>query len=242
MLRLPNIFLSASTLSSLTIAERELPSSLMVNVLNFKSLKLLSLSRVPIHEDVIESLTTSCPLLEEIYLGYCYGFTTFCVYRHNILQKVEIFYDDESVDTLWFQKLRRFLDKSNRFKVLKLFVKHGIKSPPYELEHVKLVVRNIQLSSRSPPPILDAVLWCCRPRSTLSLTIYSDKCHVVQNTYETLLQQENKSRTNIRFVLSNFGKCEQHFNDLKLVLKALSLDERISRIAFIKEEVVHEAG
>nr|GFC59807.1 hypothetical protein [Tanacetum cinerariifolium] len=76
--------------------------------------------------------------------------------------------DDESVDTLWFQKLRRFLDMINGFKVLKLFVKQGsidveelkgIKSPPYELEHVKLVVRSIQLSSRSPPPILDAVLW-----------------------------------------------------------------------------------
>ncbi|GJW44615.1 hypothetical protein Tco_0073414, partial [Tanacetum coccineum] len=93
--------------------------------------------------------------------------------------------DDESVDTLWFQKLR-FLDK----KVLKLILEpgsidveelKGIKSPPYELEHVKLVVRSIQLSSRSPPPILDAVLWCCRPQSlTLNLSIYADKCHAVE--------------------------------------------------------------
>ncbi|GJX64024.1 zinc finger, CCHC-type containing protein [Tanacetum coccineum] len=242
----------------LTIAECEPPSSLMVNVLKFKSLKLLSLSRVPTHEGVIESLTTSFPLLEEIYLGYCYGFTTFygaplksfndflsnfpmienlslgltspCnnmklsihslrtfeLHSKRDLEEIDIntpnllffryygkldpsihtpfllmklsqpkgcmrlYADDESVDTLWFQKLRRFFDKSNIFKVLKLFVK--------------------------------------------------------QNTYETLLQQENKSRTNIRFVLSNFGKGEQHFNDLKLVLKALSLDERISRITFIKEE------
>ncbi|GJT80848.1 F-box domain containing protein [Tanacetum coccineum] len=90
MLRLPNILLSVSELSSLTISECELPSSLMVDVLKFKSLKLLSLTRVPIYEGVIEYLTTSCPLLEEIYLKYSYGFTTFCVYRHLSLQKIQI--------------------------------------------------------------------------------------------------------------------------------------------------------
>nr|GEX32824.1 hypothetical protein [Tanacetum cinerariifolium] len=325
MLHLPNILLSVSELSSLTISECELLSSLMVDVLKFKSLKLLSLSRVPIYEGVIEYLTTSFPLLEEIYLKHCYGFTTFCVDRHLTLQKVQIlckstlerihieapnlryfhltnkkdkapsinmascnklttfcyegaplksftnflsnfpfmenlslgltspcnhvklsnhslrrfelcsngdleeidintpnlllfeFYgkfnrnsylpfrrknssqlnrcmiwhsiNRSVVDTLWFQKLRRFLDRSNMFKVLKLVLKQGsinieelkgIKSLPYELEHVELDV-HLTPKSLISPPILDALLWCCRPRSlTLDLSPYTDNCHVVQ--------------------------------------------------------------
>nr|GEW72327.1 F-box domain, leucine-rich repeat domain, L domain-like protein [Tanacetum cinerariifolium] len=112
--------------------------------------------------------------------------------------------DDESVDTLCFQKLKKFLDKNNIFKVIKLILEpgsidveelKGIKLPPYVLEHVEL-----------------------------------------EYTHDTLLQQENKRRTNIRFVLSYFGKGEQHFRDLNSVLKALSLDQRRCGITFINEE------
>ena len=59
----------------------------------------------------------------------------------------------------------------------------GIKSPPYVLEHVELTLRPTHLSLFTPP-ILDAVLWCCRPQSlTLNLSKYDDKCHVIQVTF-----------------------------------------------------------
>ncbi|PWA40667.1 F-box domain, Leucine-rich repeat domain, L domain-like protein [Artemisia annua] len=91
MFRLPNTLLSASSLTSLTLHTCELPSSLMVGVVKFKSLKLLSLTELPVDEGVIEYLTKSCPILEEIFLKSCYGFKTFCVKRHHNLQKVEIY-------------------------------------------------------------------------------------------------------------------------------------------------------
>ncbi|GJV10698.1 F-box domain containing protein [Tanacetum coccineum] len=60
MLRLPNTLLSASLLTSLTLNTCELPSSLMVGVVKFKSLKLLSLANILIDEGVIEYLAKSC--------------------------------------------------------------------------------------------------------------------------------------------------------------------------------------
>nr|GEW81844.1 F-box domain, leucine-rich repeat domain, L domain-like protein [Tanacetum cinerariifolium] len=92
MCRLPNTLSSASSLTPLTLHEYELPSSLTVGAVKFKSLKLLSLTNLPIKEGMIEYLTKSCPMLEEIYLKYCYGFKTFCVKRHHNLLKVEIYY------------------------------------------------------------------------------------------------------------------------------------------------------
>ncbi|PWA83583.1 F-box domain, Leucine-rich repeat domain, L domain-like protein [Artemisia annua] len=91
MFRLSNTLLSASSLTSLTLYKCELPSSLIGGVVKFKSLKLLSLAKLPIEEGVIEYLTKSSPVLEEIFLKCCYGFKTFCVKRHHNLQKVEIY-------------------------------------------------------------------------------------------------------------------------------------------------------
>ena len=91
MFRLPDTLLSATLLTSLTLIKCELPLSLMDDDVKFKSLRLLSLTKLPIDEGVIEYLTKGCPLLEEIYLGFCYGFTAFRVYRHHNLQKVTIY-------------------------------------------------------------------------------------------------------------------------------------------------------
>ncbi|GJY07867.1 F-box domain containing protein [Tanacetum coccineum] len=77
---LPNILSSMSTLTSLKISDCViLPSSLMVGVVNFKSLKVLGLTRVPLNLHVIKRLSASCPLLEELVVECCYGLTEFCV-------------------------------------------------------------------------------------------------------------------------------------------------------------------
>ncbi|PWA51653.1 HXXXD-type acyl-transferase family protein [Artemisia annua] len=173
MFRLPNTLLSASSLTSLTLQKCELPSSLMIGVVKFKSLRLLSLTFLLIEEDV-----------EELRL---------------------------------------------------------MQSPAYELEHVDLVetyyTTNIRESSVYVA-LVDAVLWCCRPRSlTLVLYHYTEIGDVVEYTYEKLLQQEDEGQTNIKFVLIYFDKDdEQHFSDLNSLLKALSLDQLSCKITFIKEE------
>ncbi|GKB33613.1 hypothetical protein Tco_0873014 [Tanacetum coccineum] len=73
----------------------------------------------------------------------------------------------EYFDILWFQKLRRFLDKNGIFKVLKLVIYQEvidveklkmIQSPPRELEHVELIIpvgiRGVAVYAT----VLDAVL------------------------------------------------------------------------------------
>ncbi|GJX70311.1 F-box domain containing protein [Tanacetum coccineum] len=89
-------------------------------------------------------------------------------------------YPDEAADTIWFQKFKRFLDKKNGFKELKLqvHIRTGFidveelkvnQSPPLKLEHVELDMTIVQelvvyLS------VMDAIFWCCCPRSlTLNL-------------------------------------------------------------------------
>ncbi|GKB87258.1 F-box domain containing protein [Tanacetum coccineum] len=310
LLRLPNTLLSASSLTSLTLHKCELPSSLMDDDVKFKSLRLLSLSHIPIDEGVIEYLTKGCPILEEIYLRYCSGFKTFCVKRHQNLLKVDIYchsrflleridvdapnliyfllqsnnYKDESpsilyrkhssmskgymncvardsFDILWYRKLRKFLEKNSIFKVLKLDINLKlrdveelklIQSPPCELEHVELINSFNESGLLVPVAVVDAVLWCCRPRSlTLELYHYMDTGHIVKYTYNKLLRQENEDQTNIKFVLFTSSEDTQHFSDLKSMLKRLSFDHtkskrnfdgRKSKITFIKEEVVQEAG
>ncbi|PWA72077.1 F-box domain, Leucine-rich repeat domain, L domain-like protein [Artemisia annua] len=147
--RLPNILLSASSLTSMKIYRCELPSSLMVDDVKFKSLKMLELERVPLHDEVIKRLTTSCPLLEKIIINDCEGVKNFCVYGLQNLQEVEIEFGDAQLEiididapNLWhlwdsipskarmeyggivdrysFQYLRQFLDKNIGFKELKL--------------------------------------------------------------------------------------------------------------------------
>ncbi|GJT09379.1 RNA-directed DNA polymerase, eukaryota [Tanacetum coccineum] len=210
---LPNRLSSASALTSLTICRCVLPSSLMVGVFKFNCLKLLELESALLHDEVIMYLTTNCLLLEEIKLKYCYGFKRFCVSRHLNLQKVEIEYvealdrieiDAPNLSFLYLidyveRGLRRFLDRKNGFKVLKMHVSatiedvkelKAIQSLPYELEHVELEMFNIQ---------------------ELSVYLAVLEAHA----YEKLLQQEN-GQTNIEIVLSpSFKAKERDINSLR---------------------------
>ncbi|GKF49686.1 hypothetical protein Tco_0142937, partial [Tanacetum coccineum] len=109
-------------------------------------------------------------------------------------------YLSDDVGTLWFQNLRRFLDKKNGFKVLKLHVRKAsidvkqiklIQSRPYELEHVELQTKTIKKLSVYVD-VMDALLWCCRTRS-LTLTLdfcsmdFEERSHLVKFAYEKLL-------------------------------------------------------
>ncbi|KAJ0550301.1 putative leucine-rich repeat domain superfamily, F-box-like domain superfamily [Helianthus annuus] len=91
--RLPNILLSVSVLESLTICDCDLPSSLMLDAINFKSLIQLKLIMVPLNDEVITYLATSCPLLQVLDIDGCSGFKRVCVYGHQNLQKLRIIYD-----------------------------------------------------------------------------------------------------------------------------------------------------
>lgn len=90
--RVSNKLLSASSLTSLTLRDCELPSSLMVDAIKLKSLKHLRLEKVPVDEEMIEFLTTSCPLLEKFIVEFCRGLKAFCVYGLQNLQTVEFCY------------------------------------------------------------------------------------------------------------------------------------------------------
>nr|XP_043610672.1 uncharacterized protein LOC122582358 isoform X2 [Erigeron canadensis] len=79
-------------------------------------------------------------------------------------------YPDFHCDTDWFQQFRRFLDKSIIFKVLKLNISMNFKDveglklldwPPFELEHIELKMLGISDYLR----VVEANLWCCRPKS-----------------------------------------------------------------------------
>ncbi|GJR63670.1 F-box domain containing protein [Tanacetum coccineum] len=242
MFCVPNMVLSASSLTSLALHNCELPSSLMVGVVKFKSLRLLSLSHLPIDEGVIEYLTKGCPILEEIYLRYCYGFKTFCVKRHRNLQKVEIYCDRRFL----LERIDVEAPNLSSFEVIDVEKLKVIQSPPRELEHVELInavgINKVSVYAT----VLDAVLWCCRPRSlTLEVGQFADTSDIVKYTYEKLLQQEDEGQTNINFVMLLSSQDKQHFSDLNSLLKALSLEqEKIKQyfgneeifITFIKEE------
>ncbi|KAF5765312.1 putative F-box domain, leucine-rich repeat domain superfamily, F-box-like domain superfamily [Helianthus annuus] len=87
---LPNTLLSVSLLRSLTVRDCALPSSFMLDALKFESLIYLELANVHIDDEVIKYITTSCPVLQEFKISYCYGFKRFCVYGHQNLQNVVI--------------------------------------------------------------------------------------------------------------------------------------------------------
>ncbi|PWA39808.1 F-box domain, Leucine-rich repeat domain, L domain-like protein [Artemisia annua] len=93
--RLPKILLSASSLTSLKICRCKLPLSLIVDVVKFKSLKMLKLEHVPLSEKMIKHLMTGCPLLEKLTIKHCYGFKRFCVYGLQSLQQVRICFVSE---------------------------------------------------------------------------------------------------------------------------------------------------
>ncbi|PWA73683.1 F-box domain, Leucine-rich repeat domain, L domain-like protein [Artemisia annua] len=162
---------------------------------------------------------------------------------------------EDSIDTLWFPKLRRFLDKKIRFKELKLCISafsghidvellKVIQSPPYELDQIDLEWDSIKDLSVHVV-VVDAILWCCRPQSlTLGLnfpsTDFEDWIHIVKFTYEKLLQQEDQGRTNIQIVISSSSKSKEHFNNLNALLTSLPHYRQGERVTFIKEEGVFE--
>nr|GEX50834.1 hypothetical protein [Tanacetum cinerariifolium] len=389
MYRLPNILLSASSLTCLKIYKCELPLSLMVDVVQFKSLKLLELACVPLNEEIIKRLTMSCPLLEILVVDNCYGFKRFSVYGHQNLQKVWIYFKAELeridieapnmyylflsdlrnrgapslnlasckkltilayvgypsltsndltsflsnfpiletfvldlpdkynnknmrlsshsletlvlnsefeleeidintpklllfsyqgrtshitfssgrklslsgarmecdptgvVNALWFQKLRRFLDKNIRFIRLKLRISalwdlideveelKVIKSAPYELTHVVLepsIIEEVPVYLA----VVEAILWCFRPQHlTLNFpcTNFEGWSHIVTFTYEKLLQQEDEGITNIQIVLwSSSSKDKKCFSDLHSFLTALPSDLQGKIITFIMKK------
>ncbi|PWA41227.1 F-box domain, Leucine-rich repeat domain, L domain-like protein [Artemisia annua] len=160
-------------------------------------------------------------------------------------------YPRDEVDSLWFQKLRQLLDTKTGFEVLKLQIRVDfsgveelkmIQSPPNELEHIELKLMNIYKLS-DYETVLDAVLWCCCPRSLslkslFHIIYYSEEWNqVVKYTYEKLLQQEDDGQINIRMVLCS-SKAEKHFSDLNSLLTALPCVEQEHVITFIKEEEV----
>ncbi|XP_035831589.1 F-box/FBD/LRR-repeat protein At1g78750 isoform X2 [Helianthus annuus] len=91
--RLPNILLSVSALSALTINGCDLPSSFMLHAVMFKCLGLLCLINVSIDDEVISYLTTSCPFLRVFQVEACHGLKRFCVYGHQHLRSVSIQYN-----------------------------------------------------------------------------------------------------------------------------------------------------
>lgn len=86
--RLPNILVSASSLTSLTLRSCKLPLSLMIDDVKFKSLKLLHFDDISIDEEVINFFTASSPLLEEFIVKYCRGFKKFCVMVFKIFKNL----------------------------------------------------------------------------------------------------------------------------------------------------------
>ncbi|GKE78722.1 F-box domain containing protein [Tanacetum coccineum] len=60
-----------SSLTSLTMSQHVLPSSLMVDDANLNSLKVLRLNEVTLDALVIKNLTSSCPLLEKLIVENC---------------------------------------------------------------------------------------------------------------------------------------------------------------------------
>ncbi|MFS7955223.1 putative leucine-rich repeat domain superfamily [Helianthus anomalus] len=83
--RLPNMLLSVSVLESLTIRGCNLPSSLTVDAVKFKSLIQLKLVNIPLNDEVITYLVASCPLLQVLDIDNCSGFKRVCVYGHQNL-------------------------------------------------------------------------------------------------------------------------------------------------------------
>ncbi|GJU35101.1 hypothetical protein Tco_1183455 [Tanacetum coccineum] len=175
----------------------------------FKFLKLLDLDYILLNEEMIECLTISFPLLEEMHLYRCYV---------EPKERIE-YYTQNGLDTLCIMKLRRFLNKKNEFKVFKLVLSgqkpidveqlKAIKSPPYELERVELELEFV-------------------PRTSFKV--------VGAYTYLKLLEQEDERQTNTYLVMSSSSIAEKRFIDLFELLKELPRDRLDQTITFIKEE------
>ncbi|KAI7734286.1 hypothetical protein M8C21_012189, partial [Ambrosia artemisiifolia] len=151
-------------------------------------------------------------------------------------------------DEYWPVKLRRFLDKKNGFKVLNLYISamysqgftdleklKTIEMPPYELNHVELQLHTLEESS-AHVAFVNAVLWCCRPRSlTLRSSVpFEEQIDVVKFACKKLLEQEDQGHTNIQIVSPSSPEAHKHL----LELNALSMASVYGgeTISFIKEE------
>ncbi|PWA96658.1 F-box domain, Leucine-rich repeat domain, L domain-like protein [Artemisia annua] len=236
----------------------EIPLHANINNLNLSN---HSLRKIRLHSQCdLEDIDLNTPSL--LLFGYYDRYSSVNIAplsrKHSSMSKgcMKCFTRD-SVEILWFQKLRKFLEKNSIFKVLKLDIYSTlidvedlklIQSSPYKLEHVELKHESWRYKSPAYVALVDAMLWCCCPRSlTLVLYHFIDTSHVVKYTYEKLLQQEDEGQTNIKFVLISSSKDEQHFSDLNSLLQRLyiSLDQvkgkqfsdgSKSKITFIKEE------
>ncbi|XP_076919867.1 F-box/LRR-repeat protein At4g14103-like [Bidens hawaiensis] len=157
-------------------------------------------------------------------------------------------YPDGCIDALWFQKLRLFLAKKSGLKVLNLYIHaaysqkyteleklHAIELPPYELEHVVLQLESHE-ESLAHIAFVDAVLWCCRPRSlTLRSSFpFEEHSDVVKFAYEKLLQQEDPSHTKIRIEWPSSSRAQKHMMELKSL--SMALPHEGETVSFIKEE------
>ncbi|PWA45704.1 F-box domain, Leucine-rich repeat domain, L domain-like protein [Artemisia annua] len=267
--RVPNQLLSATSLTSLELRGCALSTSSLVDVVKFKSLKQLYLDYVTLNDGMIKCLITGCPLLEELTVHNCYGFKKLHVYGLKNLQKVDLRYHpgleilsktrmecrrpSAFIDTLWFQKLRQFLDRYIGFKELDMEIGADLIDieelkindwSPFELERIRSdPTGDFKLSVFVT--LMDAILWCCLPQS-LCLEPYfriielKQWCQIVKFTYEKLLQQEDQGQINIRIVLSSSSKAKRRLSNLNSLLTALPLDGPRQSITFIKEEVNNE--
>ena len=69
-----------------------------------------------------------------------------------------------------------------------------LQSSPYKLEHVELKNEMCRYKSPGYVALVDAVLWCCRPRSlTLALYHPTDKVHVVEVRFICFYVGENEN-------------------------------------------------
>ncbi|KAI7753609.1 hypothetical protein M8C21_000670 [Ambrosia artemisiifolia] len=163
-------------------------------------------------------------------------------------------YTDEFIDAIWFQKLRLFLDKNNGFKISNLYI-HAICSQklteldtlkaiellPYELEHVELHLDTHE-ESLAHIGFVDAVLWCCRPRSLTLRSSFSfeEQSDVVKFTYEKLLKQEDQGHTYTQIVWPSSPEAQKLSRNLKSL--SMPLPREGKTVSFIKEEVIQEAS
>ncbi|MFS7955103.1 putative leucine-rich repeat domain superfamily, F-box-like domain superfamily [Helianthus anomalus] len=157
-------------------------------------------------------------------------------------------YLDDSIDSLWFQKLRLFLDKENGFKALNLYIctdqkltvlekLKAVELPPYELEHIELHFEHEESSGHAT--FVDAVLCCFCPRSltlrsSFPLTTFEEQSPLVKFTYEKLLEQEFQGQTSIQIVSPYSTKAQKQFKGLMSLPRSLPRQEKA--ISFIKEE------
>ncbi|KAI7732744.1 hypothetical protein M8C21_027716 [Ambrosia artemisiifolia] len=107
--------------------------------------------------------------------------------------------------------------------------------PPYELDHVELQLHTLEESS-AHIAFVDAVLWCCRPRSlTLRSSVpFKEQSDVVKFACKKLLEQEDQGHTNIQIVSPSSPEAHKHLLDLNAL--SMASPRYGETVSFIKEE------